>query len=78
MNFKIIWIASFDFYLDYTIQLRIHLICPIFFYFSYSFELEGNHFAFIAIEYQAFRQLMLILPFATHPQILSAAFMKYK
>lgn len=70
--------ASYHFYLDYEILLRIHLICPNFFFFPYSFELERNCSVFVVIEYQAFRQLMLILPFATHLQMLSAAFMMYK
>lgn len=69
---------DYHFDLDYEILLRIHLICPIFFFFLYSFELERNHFTFVVIEYQAFRQLMLILPFATYPEIFSTAFMMYR
>lgn len=37
MNLKIIWMASYHFYLDYEILLRIHLICPNFFFLSLLF-----------------------------------------
>lgn len=46
MNLIFIWIVRYHFYLDYEILLRIHLICPIFF-FLYSSELERNRFALL-------------------------------